>query len=303
MESKASLLVSRPEKKDGVLPLSVSKIKTFKDCPAKYRFSYIEKLPSKETDYLIFGKFIHEVLENFHKTYLDTQLPLFNEKHHVVMSSCFNFSYENWKDKLTKPQKEEAFKICGLYLQQLSENKKNNTQPEILSVEEEFFISIDDKILLTGLIDRVQMDTDGVLHVADYKTTNKISYLKKDFMQLLTYAFVKCLQDPNLKKVRTSYILLKHDLKSIVKEFELDEIMGMEKTITEYADSINKEKLYLPKISPLCNWCSFQVEHCKEGRAVTPIPKSPNYEALIEWQRNNSDNTSKDTVKFGFTDW
>jgi len=301
MESKACLLSEKPEKKDGVLPLSVSKIKTFKDCPAKYRFSYIEKLPSKETDYLIFGKFVHEVLENFHKTYLDPQLPLFQQKHHVVMGSCFNFSYENWKSKLTKEQKEKAFEICGLYLKQLSENIKNKIQPEILAVEEEFFISIDDKILLTGLIDRVQMDPDGVLHVADYKTSNSITSLKKDFLQLLTYAFVKCLQNPELKKVRTSYILLKHDLKSIVKEFDVEEIMKVENSILEYADKINKEKLYRPVITPLCNWCSFQVEHCEEGRKVIPNPKSPNYEALIAWQRNNAQ--SQDIVKFGISDW
>ena len=48
------------------LPLSVSKVKTFDDCKAKYRYTYIEKLPRKEWSFHIFGSFLHLVLEEFH---------------------------------------------------------------------------------------------------------------------------------------------------------------------------------------------------------------------------------------------
>jgi DNA-binding protein YbaB len=46
--------------------LSVSKAKTFEDCKAKYKFSYIEKLPKKDWDFHVFGKFLHAILEEFH---------------------------------------------------------------------------------------------------------------------------------------------------------------------------------------------------------------------------------------------
>ena len=66
MEKIASLLKEKPSEFDG-LWLSVSKAKTFDDCQAKYRFSYIEKLPRKTWSFHILGRFAHSVLEAFHR--------------------------------------------------------------------------------------------------------------------------------------------------------------------------------------------------------------------------------------------
>jgi putative RecB family exonuclease len=263
---KSKVLLVRPEECESVLSLSVSKTKTFKDCKAKYRFCYLEKLPRKEWDFHVFGKFLHEVLERFYRKILDGNKDLPN----VILSVAWKEAYLNWKQKLTALQIAEAKEICNLFLKYLA---LNNSPPRIISVEEPFFIDIDGKVLLNGFIDRVQIDHDGVLHVSDYKTTKNKRYLKNDYFQLQTYAFVMCLKDPSLKKVRTSYILLRHGFESIVKEFQRDEIMQIEKSFLDYSDQIHAEKLFRPNPTRLCGYCDY-LENCDAGQKMMGIDYS-----------------------------
>lgn len=257
--TKSKILLVKPEDHQ-LLSLSVSKAKTFKDCKAKYRFCYMEKLPRKDWDFHVFGKFLHEILERYFKKILEgaTELP------NIILSSAWKEAFANFKEKLTAVQIKEAKEICMLFLKDLAEAKN---PPTITTVEKSFFIDIDGKVLLNGFIDRTQMDHDGVLHVSDYKTTKNKKYLKNDYFQLMTYAYVMCLEDPTLKKVRTSYILLRHGFESIVKEFEREEIMGIEQIFLDYANKIHDEKLFRPNPTRLCGYCDY-IDSCPEGQRM-----------------------------------
>lgn len=257
---KSRILLARPEE-HLPLSLSVSKYKTFKDCKAKYRFCYVEKLPRKEWDFHVFGKYLHEILENFYRKVLEGN----TETPNMILSASWKEAFTNWKPKLSKEQILEAKEICNLFLKKLSEEI---APPTILGVEKDFYIDIDGKVLLNGFIDRVQLDRDGVLHVSDYKTTKNKKYLKNDYFQLLTYAFVMCLEDESIQKVRTSYILLRHGFESFVKEFTREEVMSIESTFLEAADKIHSERLFRPSPSNLCKFCDY-LDHCDAGQRVT----------------------------------
>lgn len=271
MQSNARILLERPVERLP-LDLSVSKAKTYKSCAAKYKFAYIEKLPKKDRDYHIFGKFLHEVLENFHRARLEGNLEL----DHILMTQCFKGAMKNWSEKMTADQKKECWEILSNYLKVLKKQKGR-----VIEVEKPFYIDIDQKILLNGYIDRIQIDEDQVLHVADYKTSKKDSFLKKDLFQLLTYAFVLCLEDPTIEKVRCSYIMLRHNFKYITKNFLRPEIMKIEEKFLEYAQQINQEKLWRPTTSKLCEYCEY-LANCGPGKAYVD---------------------STDLTKFGSTEW
>jgi RecB family exonuclease len=241
--------------------LSVSKAKTFKSCKRKYLFNYIEKLEKKEWDFQIFGKFLHQVLENFHGEIITGYVGPDN----VLMKRSFNKALIEYKDKLTKDQRLECFEILKLYLVKLYEDRKTNVLPTMICVEKDFNIEVDGKILINGFIDVVQRDVDGVLHVADYKTSKSKKYLKNDFMQLKTYAYAMCLEDPDLQRIRCSYVMLRHNFDSIVTEFDRDEVLEMEKEFEEYAKIIQEEKLFRATPSPLCKYCDY-LGNCPEGK-------------------------------------
>lgn len=260
MSTAGKVLLVRPEKNTDLFKLSVSKCKTFSSCAAKYRFSYIEKLPQKDWAHTVFGKFLHEILENFHKERIAGN----SDPDHVLMTQTFHSSVKNWNEKLDTSQKKEAWGILNIYLKELLKERSEGQVSKVLSVEKEFYIDIDGKVLLNGFIDRVQEDPDGMIHVTDYKTSNSKKFLEKDFFQLQTYAYVMCLEDEKLEEVRTSYIMLRHGFDKIEKTFSRKEVMKVESKFLEYAEKIQSEKLWRASPSKLCSWCDY-VGFCKPG--------------------------------------
>lgn len=239
--------------------LSVSKSNTFLQCKAKYKFSYILKLPKKEYSYHLFGRFVHRILEIFHLAYIDGSKIVPSQQ----MSLAFNEAVKEYTPKLTLEQKNEAIEICKVYLKTLSDNRQKLSN--ILSVEKTFNLKINDGLILTGMIDRVQKDDDGVYHILDYKTSKSAQYLKDDLLQLLTYAYVIHQEFTDVKKVRVSYIMLKLGCEFITKEFDLKEILSIKETYEKYADQIHEETDFAPKPQRLCAYCDF-VEACADGK-------------------------------------
>jgi putative RecB family exonuclease len=271
----AKLLNGRPNSFPGEW-LSVSKVKTFKECPAKFRYTYIEKLPRKTWEHHLLGQFAHSSLENFHKFIKTGDV----RPHNEIMTESFKLAAKK-HNEATVDQKKEIWLMMKGYLDKTAKDAQNNVLPLVTDVEDSFYIDINGVVLLNGFIDRVQTDADGILHVADYKTTKNKSYLKDDTLQLQTYAYVKCLQFPDLERVRTSYILLRHDFESIVKEYTRKQIMKVEDRFLKFAEDIKAEKLWRPKTSRLCSYCDF-LEVCINGK-----------ESIC----------NKDIIKHGAVDW
>jgi len=240
------------------IKLSVSKTSTFKSCKAKYKFSYIQKLPRKEWSFHVFGRFAHRILELFHLAYIDGS----KEKYATVMSNSFNEALKEFKATLTQEAKDEVFDICTKYLKHLDTHK--DEVKRVLSVEKTFNLTLNKDVVLTGMIDRIQLDDDGVYHVLDYKTSKSTKYLKNDLLQLLTYAYVIYNEHPEIKKVRVSYIMLKHNIEFITKEFDLDEILTIKNIYESYANEIHKEEKFEPNPSPLCAYCDY-IDLCPTG--------------------------------------
>lgn len=244
------------------LRLSVSKTKTFLDCKAKYKFCYIEKLPRKDWDFHIFGKFCHSVLEFFHKQYIEGCLLPYN----ITMNDAFKHALAEFGDKMTPEMKKECWEIVDKYLRLVTKDKKSGLPLNVISVEKRFDFAIADNLVLNGAIDRIQMDADNVIHVADYKTTKNKKYLKNDWFQLLTYAYVLHHEDPTITKVRGSYVLLRHDFEYITTEFSLADILSVKDKFEAYAAQMRSETAFEPNPTNLCNYCDY-LQQCPAGKS------------------------------------
>lgn len=256
----AKLVAQRPEEK--IFTLSYSKAKTYEGCPAKFKFGYIEKLPKKDWEFTKFGKFLHEVLEEAHKMLqLDTRP--FNQ----IMTQVFKSSLKNWD--LTPEQKKEAYTICVNYLKDWS----SRPIPQILGIEKEFNIIFDDQFLLGGFIDRVDfLPEEDLLEIVDYKTSKDAKYLKKDYLQLQTYAFALWLENPEIKRFKCSYIMLRLNSERVSQEFSLEEILKVEHKYLEYFENIMTETVYAPKPSPLCRFCDWvETPGCSTGKEFIKV--------------------------------
>lgn len=243
------------------LRISVSKAKTFNTCKKQFEFSYILKFPKKERDYHFFGKFCHAVLEIFHNYYVEGCLLPYN----IAMNDAFKAAWSEYKNHMTPEMKKECWTIIDKYLRIITKDKANNLPFNVLACEKKFELPIAENVVLNGAIDRIQLDADNVVHVADYKTTKNKKYLTSDWFQLLTYAYTIVIEDPSITKIRASYILLRHDFEYITTEFDIKQIMSVKDQYVEYAKQILAETEYQPTPSMLCGWCDF-LEHCPQGR-------------------------------------
>lgn len=257
--------------------LSVSKTKTFDQCKKQYEFSYIHKLPKKDWDHHIFGKFCHRVLEIFHLAYIEGCLLPYN----TVMTDAFKQSWLEYKDKMTPEMKKECWEIIDKYLRLVTKDKKDNYPANVIACEKRFELPITNNkgqvIILNGAIDRIQLDADNVLHLADYKTTKNKKYLKDDWFQLITYGFVMLQENPDLKKIRVSYILLRHDFEYLTKEFSADELLTVKQKYIDYANQMLNEKDFLPNPTALCAFCDY-LDKCEAGQKQVRV-----FNGAVNW--------------------
>ena len=246
------------------MTLSVSKTKTFEDCAAKFKFCYIEKLPRIDRDFHIFGKFLHQVLENFHQDILDADEkgdsgPRDNWKE--TLKKAWASAVDEYDGQMTGKQYKEAQKIVKEYEEILEEEGL----PNVTHAEKAFYINLNDKVLLNGFIDRIQIDPDGVIHVADYKTTKNPKYLK-DFFQLITYCYALMIEDESLQRVRASFILLRHGFDYITEEYTRDQVIPIAEKFLKQAYKIEEEKVWRPNPQFLCKYCDY-LEFCRKGKS------------------------------------
>ena len=170
-----------------------------------------------------------------------------------------------YKDKMTPEMKKECWTLIDKYLRMVTTEKSNGLPANVIAVEKRFEFPVEN-VILNGAIDRIQLDDDNVVHVCDYKTSKNKEYQKKDFFQLLTYAYIIASEDPTIKRVRASYIMLRHNFEYITTEFSLDQILGIKDKYLEYARQIQTEEEYSPNPTALCSYCDF-LEHCPEGKS------------------------------------
>lgn len=246
------------------LRLSVSKTKCFLACKKQFYYQYILKIARKEFPFHTLGKAIHLILELFHSDCINGSiLPL-----HSIMSNAYKTAMDQFGAKLLPASRKEVFDMADLYLKRITTNKDNIRS--VLSVEKNFAVDIGDKVILNGMIDKVQQDPDGVIHIQDYKTTKNMKYMKDDWFQLLTYAYIMYLEDQSIGRIRGSYVMLRHNHKLLTKEFSLDEILNVKSLYEDYAKQISDTTLYPASPTRLCEWCSA-IDVCDEGKAFLGI--------------------------------
>jgi RecB family exonuclease len=259
--------------------LSVSKTKTFLDCKQRFQYTYIQKLPRKEHSFHVLGKFCHKVLEDFHNVYIkhNSILPL-----NVEMGNAYQAALQEYGSRMTPEMKKECHQIIDEYLRIVSNDKMNNLSANVLDVEKSFELPINENLLLLGQIDRIQLDSDNVLHLADYKTAKEKKYLKNDWFQLMTYGFVMLNENPSLERIRCSYIMLRHNFEYITKEFTAEELWKVKDQYLEYAKKMIEEKEFPTKPSILCKWCDF-LELCSDGKNLVDKIGQPSVYGIVSW--------------------
>ena len=253
---------------------SPSSINIYKQCPRKYYYQYILKLPTKTSIHLVRGLIVHTVLEDFFK-----HVPLADDENYPIRIKTIlqEMLVNEWKKnenklndlKLTQEQLFFYFdetvamilNFAEIFIEKLNlkiSEGLNFSQAfkNLCPISEEKFVS--EKYNVMGFIDAIEKRDDG-FYIMDYKTSkgNQINDAYKLQLSIYTLLFYeKYKQIP--KKV--GIFFLKHNEVFIDADFSLVKDAEFEiEQIHSSTVSDNKED-YPMKPSPLCKWSSGQCD-------------------------------------------
>jgi len=259
---------------------SASSIKTFKTCPRKYYYHYIEKLPTKPSIHLVRGNIAHKVLEDFfdidpssltEETYRQVlknkvqTLLIYYWKKSANLLSALDMS-DNAKIKYFEETMIMILNWIDDFCQKIG--KQTGTISErfkkLTPIREEHYKS--DSLSVQGFIDAIEHANDEI-RLMDYKTSSKFD-MEEHKLQLAIYTALYAEKHGKLPdKVGIYYLKMGErwiDCDQSLIDLARREVMEIhEQTISDHIDD------YPQKPSPLCKWstgcCDF-FETCKPPR-------------------------------------
>lgn len=257
---------------------SPSSINTFRQCPRKYFYHYIEQRPTKPSIHLVKGSVAHSVLEDFfdngiidekeYKTILRTRASALLKtrwlsageqlKKMAITDEELHFSdlaimVSNWLEDFLKKMEKE-----------IATGKTPNEAFKVLTpIRERKYVH--NGYAVQGFIDAIH-EQDGKITVLDYKTSKRDDISDEYFLQLAIYALLYKHQHGKIPD-QVGLVFLRHGEKTIeATENMVDHAIKEIKYVHENTTS-KKLDDYPQKKSGLCKWsigqCDFY-EPCFE---------------------------------------
>ncbi|NLO91297.1 MAG: PD-(D/E)XK nuclease family protein [Elusimicrobia bacterium] len=158
-------------KKPALLQFSHSRMSLYRECPMKYKFRYIDKLPEEPKPYFAFGSSIHSALEFLY----DVKEPPFPALPAVL--AAFKKDWESLTPEqkgYTDPAKADADYANGLEMLQAYYKKHKATLSVPVSVEFRTKVPVDG-LDVTVIVDRIDHLGGGKIRIVDYKTGKHVS--------------------------------------------------------------------------------------------------------------------------------
>lgn len=255
---------------------SPSSINTYKQCPRKYYYQYIEKLETLPSIHLTRGKLAHSILEDFFKIDVsNVSNENFMFELRIVMAELFKkhwngnlkamrrfsltakeldfyqeetrFMVNNWLNgflsKLVKQTKEKRLSVFEAF-------KRLTPRTEIEYVSEEYGIR--------GFIDAIHELEDDII-LMDYKTSKRPDINEEYRLQLAIYALLYA-ENHRTAPTKVGINFLKFNEQHVDVDEGLLEFAKREVRLVHEATLSNNIKDYQKRISSLCKWHSGQCD-------------------------------------------
>lgn len=235
--------------------LSPSSVGTFQQCPLRFKYSRIDKLPEPPTVHTLLGNFVHEILEDLYS--IDA------EKRTIPVARAI--ARDKWDTKYSLETKsldinDHDFRWKAWWCVENLWKCEDPSKTELASVEFEINGEING-VRIKGFVDRFKKDDNGNIIVEDYKT-GKIpnpKYTDDKFQQLLIYAVM--LEELNVGKtseVRLMYLagpkILQRTVADEDRRKTIATLVSTKNSVDEYCASGE----FPAKPGILCNWCNFK---------------------------------------------
>jgi len=237
---------------------SYSKIACFEQCPLKFKFRYIDRVPVdfEHTIEQYVGTMAHKTLEKLYSDLRNFKLNLLPGLLDYLVTEWKN----NWKQDILIVKKdltqEDYLKMAVQFVSDYYHKYFPFNKSKTIATEHKINLKLDDETLLIGYIDRLD-SKDNIFSVHDYKTGKFLppqEQLDQD-KQLALYALA--VKDQfNANEIKLQWHFLAHN-QTLESKRTNEQLEQLKQETIQIIKVIEATKEFAAKPSRLCDWCEY----------------------------------------------
>ena len=240
---------------------SHSRLSTFEDCPKRFEYRYVLKIPTETEGIEAFvGKRVHQTLERLYQAAQRGQVPSLEK----VLYRYHRLFEENYDAERVRIVREgtpvEFYRQSGeRCLTAYYRRHYPFDGDETLGIEQRVTFALDEKreYRFQGIIDRLVRARDGAIEIHDYKTSRRASTQKQvDADRQLALYQIGLAEQFSDAPFRLVWHYLQQD-RQLTSTRTPEQLNTLREDTMSVVDRITSESDFKPRRSALCDWCEY----------------------------------------------
>lgn len=256
--------------------VSYSKLSNFEKCPLSHKLKYVDKnFSRKSTLAMEMGSILHKGLEIKGQMIIEQSEIDFDYIKNIIENGCVEDSKNVLGISDLKKKYFEEFYIpdnksgmnyeqkLKIFYEEVLPTRMSSDIWTPIATEQKFEFVYDERVIIHGFIDRVDLSKDGEMKITDYKTSKAVfpdtdiktpmQHVTYDLACILLYG--KPADEHEYDFILIDKIQGKND--GVCSKGYLKRGITKLNKILDAMDEMEVKNDYPPKPSPLCYWCSF----------------------------------------------
>jgi DNA helicase-2/ATP-dependent DNA helicase PcrA len=144
--------------------LSYGQVSDYLDCPARYRYAHVIRIPTPASHQMAYGRALHAAVQAFHRRQMAGK-PMTLDELHVELDAA-------WEPiGFLTQEHEEARRAAAREALARFWDEQQHDPARPAAIEQEFSVSLG-RERVRGRYDRVDRDDDGRVVITDYKSSD-----------------------------------------------------------------------------------------------------------------------------------
>jgi len=233
------------------LRLSFTRVDTYRQCPLRFRYAYVDHLPAEPSPHLSWGSSVHSALERWWTAKLPIAPPV-----EVLLQGLYDCWDDTGFEGMEREEKLSWYRHAQDVLRRHHARFADSYVPAIAS-EEWFRLDLGPDLEVVGSIDLVARTPSGGIGIVDWKT-NKRAKTRDEVRSNLQLA-IYTLAAVELWGHEPEWVALDFVVPGVRVTVAREDIdtEGALATVHGVAERVRAEA-FEPRPSRLCDWCDYR---------------------------------------------
>lgn len=237
---------------------SFSRLKTFQQCPLRYRYRYLKGMRDTFRSIESFlGTTVHEVLEWLYGEHATTSTPDLP----AVLDEFARRWEASWSDDVAvirvSDSADNSYRLGREMLTRFFRETFARDSSQTIALEQRFSVRLSPNLVFTGIADRVGRTEGGRLFIVDYKTSSRKGTPSEFSEGLQAPLYASCvLRTHDEDEAMAGYHYLRHGSTSWhrVNRTRAEDLL---RRFADLAATASEATEFPAQPGVLCAWCGF----------------------------------------------